>query len=206
MKLTRRQAASTPRLRSKSSQKPRKSFKDWADSIPGKPTRRHRLDPEGGKRLVPVRNEASAKNGRGRSVVVKHGGDSSTLRLGRFDLRSTLGKRYAERIAELRAHVGEDALTPPLATYVDQAARLHLLALLAWSEIERGGGAFRRGELRPAVDAYRRIAADEREILRALGLGRRVQAVPDLDEYLRAKTARGYSKKTAQRLLGHQST
>lgn len=181
MKLRSRAKPTAGRLRKKAAQ----TFAQWKDSVPDRPTRPHRLQ---GERLVPVRNTASAKNGKARAVFVKSMGESQGLRLGKLDRRSKIGKRYQTRVQELTQHLGGPSeLTAPLATFVDQASRLYLLRLAAWSEIERLG-AFNKGELRPAVDAYRRIAADEREVLRTLGLHRAVKPVPSLDEYLRDKS------------------
>src|SRR5260221_11655443 len=54
-----------------------------------------------------------------------------------------------------------------------RGARLPLLRLLAWDELSKGP--FKRGNARPALDIYRRIAADEREVLRTLGIERRAK-------------------------------
>jgi len=143
-----------------------------------------------GGSLVPVKNAASARNALPNKVWITHGGNSKTLLRATFDMRSAVGKAYQVRVEELTAHLGgAEVVTAPQRTLIDHAARLRLLALLAWDEISRGG-AFRAGEPTAAFDAYRRVSADERDVLRTLGLERRAKPVPDLDSYLRAKAKR----------------
>ena len=138
-------------------------------------------------RLLPVKNQASAANARPKKVEVHHAGGSKVLLHAAFDMRSAVGKAYQARVDELVAHLGgTEMVTAPQRTLIDHAARLRLLALLAWDEISTGG-AFREGEPTSAFDAYRRVSADERDVLRTLGLERRTKSVPDLDTYLRAK-------------------
>jgi len=165
----------------------RQSFAAWRDSIPNKPTRPRRL--ANGK-YVPVRNTASRANGRGKTVIVKHAGDSHALRLGRLDMRSDMGKMFQSRVQLLTQHLGGPSeLTVPQSTLVEHCARLYLLRRAAWDEVMRSG-AYRDGVPRPAVDSYRRVAGDEVEVLKLLGIERRVKQVPDLDSYLRSKTKR----------------
>jgi hypothetical protein len=133
-------------------------------------------------RWVRVKNLASADNGRPKAVHVTHGGKSAALLSGKLDLRSSVGRSYRQHVEALAAHLGGDP-TAPEARLIDQASRLRLLALLAWSEIERGG-AFRDGAPVPAVDAFRRAAADERDVLRLLGLQSRGKPVQSIDDYL----------------------
>jgi hypothetical protein len=121
---------------------------------------------------VPIKNAASAKNARAKAIVVRHAGESAALRLGRLDLRSTLGRAYRSRVEALIAHLGgADAVSIPQLALVNQAARLRLLVEIAWTELTKTG-ALRNGEPRPALDVFRRLAADEREVLRTLGLKR----------------------------------
>lgn len=127
-------------------------------------------------------------NARRRKVIVRHGGDSRALRYADLDLRSTAGREYRDRVTALTAHVGGDP-TAPQRTLIDHAARLHVLARLAWDELSRTG-AFRHGDPRPAFDAYRRAAADEREVLRTLGIERGTKPAPDLASYLRNRRKR----------------
>ncbi len=110
------------------------------------------------------------------------------MRYADLDLRSTAGKEYAATKAVLTAHLGgEENVTAPQRTLIDHAARLQVLTRLAWDELTRSGP-FKHGETRPALDAFRRIAADLREVLRTLGLERRArEIIPDLATYIEAK-------------------
>lgn len=144
-----------------------------------------------GGSLVPVKNPASAGNAKPKKIVVVHAGGSRALSRAAFDMRSTVGKAYRARVDELTAHLGgPDMVTVPQRIFVEHAARLGVLALLALEEINRSG-AFSGGDARPALDVYRRLAADEREVLRTLGLERKVKQVPDLDAYLQSKGEKG---------------
>jgi hypothetical protein len=133
-------------------------------------------------RLVRDKNPASAANARPKKVIVSHGGASQLVLRAAFDMRSRLGRAYAAAHSALVAHLGSD-LTAPQAALVDQAARLRLLTQIAWSELQ-ATGAFRRGEVAPAFDAFRRAAADERAVLALLGIQRHAREVPTLHEYL----------------------
>lgn len=124
----------------------------------------------------------SAALARPRKVAVTHGG-SSALRHVELDLRTRAGKAWRENCEALKAHIGGDPSVAQ-AALIDQAARLRLLSQIAWAEIERRG-AFKGGQVQPAVDAYRRAIADEREVLRLLGLERRVKPVGSLEDYLK---------------------
>jgi hypothetical protein len=159
--------------------------KDWLNSVPDRDSRPRRLV---NGRSVPVKNTASADNARSRAIVVRHGAGSQALRLGTFDLRSTMGKAYRARVVELTSHTGGDP-NAVQHTLIDHGARLHLLTQLAWDELSRSG-AFRGGEPTPANDAYRRAAADERAVLLLLGLDRKAKDIPDLADYLKSKTKR----------------
>lgn len=120
-----------------------------------------------------------------RKVLVRHAGDTVALRYADLDLRSTAGREYRTRVQALTAHIGGDP-TPPQVVLIDHAARLHVLARLAWDELSRTG-AFRDGQPRPAFQAYRSAAADEREVLRTLGIERKAKEAPDLSTYLASK-------------------
>lgn len=123
----------------------------------------------------------AAANARPRKVAVTHGGKSALARAA-FDLRTRFGRAYRAHCATLTAHVGGDP-TAPQAALIDQAARLRLLGRLAWEELVQGG-AFRNGAPRLAFDAYRKAAADEREVLRLLGVERRQRPIQTIEEYL----------------------
>src|SRR2546427_1632887 len=130
----------------------------------------------------------AARNARSMKILLRHASDSRALRYADLDLRSTAGREYAATKATLTAHLGGE-VTAPQAILVDHAARLHVLTRLAWDELSRSG-AFRDGEPRPAYDAFRRAAADERSVLVTLGLERRAKDVPDLQDYLRSKASK----------------
>jgi hypothetical protein len=154
---------------------------------PQHPLRLEKLRQKRDGRLIPVKNSASSRNARPKKIVVAHAGGAQVLMHSAFDMRSGVGKAYQARVDELVAHLGgADLVSAPQRTLIDHAARLRLLALLAWDELSRGG-AFHNGEPRPAFDAYRRASADEREVLRTLGIERRAKPVPDLDTYLRGR-------------------
>ena len=159
--------------------------KDWRDSIPNRPSRPRR---RANGRLVPVKNPASRTNALGRSVIrVKHAGESRTLRLGRFDLRRTEGRKYRAVVTALTQHLGgPEEITEPQRQLIDQAARLAIISGLAWDQLERG--AFRKGESVPALQTYKSVIADIRSILSMLGLERRAKAIPNLHDYLATKT------------------
>ena len=119
---------------------------------------------------------------RSRKVNVVHGGKSQMLLTAPLDRRTSFGRAYAQQLRALELHVG-DNLTAPQARLVDQAARLALLGAVAWNELARGpfmkdGGAV------PAMDVYMRATQQEREVLRVLGLERRLKDMPDLKTYL----------------------
>lgn len=137
---------------------------------------------EGG-RLVPVRSPASARNGKPKKLHITGPGTSSRALLhGSFHLGTRLGKAWRERCDALTAHVGGDP-SEAQRVLIDQCARLHLLVQFAWAEVLRAG-AFEKGEPRPAFDAFRRAAADEREVLRLLGLERKHKPLPKLSDVL----------------------
>jgi hypothetical protein len=135
--------------------------------------------------LVRVKNPASAANGKPhKSVITGHGANSRVLKHAALHRGSTLGREYAAQCEALTAHVG-GAPSEAQRLLIDQAARIHLLLQFAWAELLRAG-AFNEGEPRPAFDAFRRAAADQREVLRLLGIERSPQPVPDLHSYLSA--------------------
>jgi hypothetical protein len=137
--------------------------------------------------MQPVKNTASAANGKGRAVVIRHGGESTAIRLGRFDLRSSLGKQYRSRVEALVTHLGgADAVTIPQARLIDQAARLCLLTETAWDELSKTG-AFRNSEPTAALHAFLRLIGEERAVLVTLGLQRREKAIPRLSDVLKGE-------------------
>lgn len=156
--------------------------KDWVDSLPDRSSRPRR---RANGRLVPIKNTASRENAKA-VLTVKHAGNSRTLRLGRFDLRRTEGRKYRAVVTALTQHLGgPDVLTEPQRQLIDQAARLAIISGLAWDQLDRG--AFRKREPVPALNTYKSVIADIRSILSMLGLERRAKDVPDLHDYIARK-------------------
>jgi len=117
----------------------------------------------------------SATLAKPRKVHVLHAGGTRVLLEAQLDRRTKLGKAYFQHVAALEAHVGGD-LSPPQARLCDQAARLGLLAAMAWSELSQRG-AFHDGEPTPAVDTYMRAIGQERQVLLLLGLERATKQI-----------------------------
>lgn len=125
----------------------------------------------------------SAANARTKKVAVMHAGESALRRIDlNLDLRTRAGKAHRAHVVALSAHVGPEP-TVPQRSLIEQAARLRILAQIAWAELS-SGGAFANGEPRAALDVYRRVAADERDVLKTLGLARKEKAIPTLEDYL----------------------
>ena len=141
-------------------------------------------------RDVRLRRPDAAANARTKKVMILgHGASSRALMHGALDQRTRVGRAYRAHEAALVAHLGgAEAVTVPQRSLIDQAARLHLLGKIAWAELQRTG-AFRAGELVPAFDAFRRAAADERAVLALLGLERKTQQLPSIEDYLDGHTA-----------------
>lgn len=160
------------------------TYASWRASVPSRPTRPHRVDPEGG-RLVPVRNTASAQNGKVKPVFVRHAGESRSLRLGRLDKRSALYREYSARVAELTAHVGHPSATQR--TLIAHASRAAIIASAAWSEVVRHGAFDASGEMTPALRAWAKASAEERAALATLGYESHANRTPALSDYLAAR-------------------
>lgn len=154
---------------------------DWRESLRALPRRLRRRE---NGRLVQIKNTASARNAKGRSIVIRHGAGSDALRLGTFDLRSTMGREYRARMQGLVEHLGgADAISAPQRTLVDRAARLGLIVETSWAELSKSG-AFRDGEPTAALHAFLRLIGEERSVLLTLGLARREKTVRSLSEVL----------------------
>jgi hypothetical protein len=98
-----------------------------------------------------------------------------------------MGKEYLARVAALTNHLGgSEALSVPQRTLVDRAARLGLIVETSWHELA-DHGVFRNGEPVPALAAFRSALADEREVLRILGIERRERVVRSLSDVLAGK-------------------
>lgn len=137
--------------------------------------------------VLDMRARTSAKNAKPRKILlVGHATTSEALKRGILDLRSRSGKAYRATCEALTLHLGGE-LSAPQKALVDQAARLRLMTQFAWAELGRTGPFKKTGELVAAYDAYRRAAADEREVLRLLGIERRVKELPSLQDYLKGK-------------------
>lgn len=139
-----------------------------------------------GGRLVRVKNGASAANAKPKRVYITHAGGSRALLKDPLDLRSTIGRAHRQFCEELSAHVGGD-LSVPQARLIDHASRLRLIATIAWGELWRRGMFDGKGTPRPALDAFRRAAADERSVLQLLGIERREKPVKTLQDLLEGK-------------------
>ena len=122
---------------------------------------------------------------RSRKVNIVHGGKSRLLLTAPLDRRTVFGRAYAQQLRALELHLGDD-LTPPQARLVDQAARLALLGAVAWNELAKEPFDS-DGAAAPSFDVYLRTTQQEREVLRVLGLERRLKDVPDLRAYLAAQ-------------------
>jgi hypothetical protein len=134
-----------------------------------------------------VKNAASARNGRPKRICVTHAGASRVLRTGTLHAGSILGRAYRAEVGALRAHLGE-VPTLPQARLIEQGARLHLLASMAWAEVLGAGQLVAPGgHAHPAVDVLLRTLREQRAVLELLGIGRPVKPVPTLDQYLKER-------------------
>lgn len=163
----------------------RSRFTDWRDSVPDRSVRPHRRDESG--QLRPVKRTDSAANGRPRAVFVKTGRRSTSLKVGRLDLRSAAGRLYRDQYNALLEDLGGLPLTREREAHLDQAARSHVVSELAWSELAERGAFDASGGMSPALDAWLRAAALERAALARLDIGTRPKNETTLDEYLRSR-------------------
>lgn len=144
-------------------------------------TKHRKRDPATGR---PVRTcPQAAHNARTHKVAITTGGQSVNLLRAPLDERTRAGKAYRRHVQTLERHLGGD-LTAPQSRLVDQAARLALIAELAWAQIRDGGVFNKKGDVRPALDAYHKAIREERAILQLLGIERRQKPLPDLQEYI----------------------
>jgi len=148
-----------------------------------------------GRLSAKVRRERYGKrpdarqNGRPHRIAITHALKSRALLRDPLDQRTVAGKFHREHVAMLTSDLGGD-LSTAMATLVDQASRLHLIAKLGWNELVRTGLFDRKtGEAKPAYDLYLKTTRDERDVLRLLGLERRARPVPSLQTYLGALAA-----------------
>jgi len=116
-----------------------------------------------------------------------HGGlRSKALLRDPLDLRTNVGKTYHAHKLALRAHIGGDPSVPE-EKLIDQAARLAVLADIAWGGLMRRCTLLKNGGLHPLFEAYIKATRDQRAVLLTLGIDRRAKDVPDLQTYLRQK-------------------
>lgn len=154
-----------------------------------KPKQRFKRDAQGRRLGRPQKRPDAARNARPRRVSITHGGDSRVLLRDPLDRRTRIGKAYRDHCQALSAHVGGEP-TRPQAELIDQAARLALLAKIAWAELFRGGVFVNgTGQPAPALETWLKAARDQRAVLQLLGLERRSRDVT-LSEYLQ-QTAEG---------------
>jgi hypothetical protein len=145
------------------------------------PVKNHRKIARSGSR---GKRPDSAANARPHKVSIQgHGGTSHALMRDPLDLRTRVGKAYRLHMQALTEHVGGSPTTPEQ-SLIDQAARLRVLAAIAWREVSKKGCFGKEGALLPAVDAFRAAIRDERDVLRMLGIERRAKPLPTLSEYL----------------------
>ena len=157
--------------------------------VPDAKVRKARPRRREGGRLVPVRNAASATNAKARKITINgHGGTGRTLLHGGLHRGSRVGRAYLARYTALVAHVG-GAPSEVQRALCDQAARLHLLANLAYAELLRVGAFKPSGDVRAAFDAYRKAASDERDVLKMLGIKAEPAPVPSLADFLASREA-----------------
>lgn len=140
-------------------------------------------------RLVRVKNAASAANARPKKVAIVYGGASRAI-WGALDKRTVLGKAVAAFEAEFRQHAGPDRAATKDDLCVS-AARHKALASIAFADLMERGLFDDKGSARPALEAFRRADSELRECLRLLGLKRRSEQVPSLDDYLARKGSGG---------------
>ncbi len=125
----------------------------------------------------------SAANARPAVKFVSHGRGSDLLR-DRLDLRTRVGKSYAQLKAALVQHLGgETEVSAPQRLLVDQAARLQVLVALAWHELNRVPPFRKDGSVAPAFDALIRSQRELRPLLETLGLKRHTKELT-LGDYL----------------------
>lgn len=131
----------------------------------------------------------ASESNRPKKIRITHALKSRAILRDPLDQRTVAGKLYRAHAAALTSDLGGD-LSIAMATLVDQASRLHLIAKLGWNELARTGLFDRKtGEAKPAYELYLKTTRDERDVLRLLGLERRARPMPSLQTYLGALAA-----------------
>lgn len=136
-------------------------------------------------RDVLVKRPDAAGNARPAVTYLFHGLGSGFLK-GRPDLRSAVGKAALTREQALVVHVGGDP-SPPLGRLIQHAARYSILSDALWARLTVSAQEITPEALAGLLDIHMRIAREERETLKLLGLKRRAKEVPTLQEYLRQR-------------------
>ena len=144
-----------------------------------------------------IKRPDAAALARPKKVHLIHGGSGRSLLRDPLDRRTKVHRILVQRVAELR-----DVSSYALARMVEQAARLSLLVDTAWAAVNREV-VVRNGEATGAVEAYRRLASEERAVLALLDLERREKEIPDLQTYLAQKAKEKAAAKGRLRLKDH---
>ena len=155
------------------------------DNGQDKPQRPKRTRSRRDGRDVLVKRPDSARNARPAVTYLFHGLGSGFLK-GRPDLRSAVGKATLAREQALVAHVGGDPGTI-LGRLIQHAARYSILSDALWARLTVSAQEITPEALAGLLDIHMRIAREERETLKLLGLKRRVKEVPSLQEFLRQR-------------------
>ena len=129
----------------------------------------------------PVIRPDAKRLARPKIKLVMHGGTSSLL-TDELDRRTLAGRAFVRYRQALVDHLGGN-VTAPQAVLVDTAAKLQLLANIAWTEVHRAQAFDKRGGVRPAFDAFIRVQRELRSVLETLGLKRQEKELT-LNDYL----------------------
>lgn len=103
-----------------------------------------------------------------------------------LDRRTRVGKAYNEHKALLRHHLGGD-LTLPQESLIDQVARFAVLQQITWHGLMEIGVVAKDGSVSPCLDAFAKVAKEERALLILLGLKRKTKTL-SLEDVLQGKT------------------
>jgi hypothetical protein len=150
-----------------------------------KPQRPKRTRTRRDGRDVLVKRPDSAGNARPAVTYLFHGLGSGFLK-GRPDLRSAVGKAALAREQALVAHAGGDP-SVPLGRLIQHAARYSILSDALWARLTISAQEITPEALAGLLDTHMRIAREERETLKLLGLARRAKEIPSLQEFLRQR-------------------
>lgn len=158
------------------------------------------MPPKGWKRGLAGRNPGKqyqpncAKNAKTKKIVVTSGRGSQALLKGVFDMRGLIGKQYKIRLEALRQHIGPDAITVPMEKLLDQAVRISLIEDMSWSELISANSIMTKHGLHPAFDGLLKASRDHRELLKILGITRKVKEL-SLTDYLQQHDAKQLTNK-----------